>query len=100
MSAGAIPVLVVRDWVRPFEELVDWSAFSFIFSPDQVPDIINTLRAVPPKTLMEMQVRFGDLNVRRDHAEKAEIYARRRYICQSSLYSTVQDGHNNLLVNL
>lgn len=56
MSAGAIPVLVVRDWVRPFEESVDWPAFSFMFSPEQVPEIVQTLRAVPPEKLREMQV--------------------------------------------
>lgn len=56
MSAGAIPVLVVRDWVRPFEELVDWPSFSFIFSPDQVETIVPTLRAIRPEKLRTMQV--------------------------------------------
>lgn len=56
MSAGTIPVLVVRDWVRPFEELVDWPTFSFTFSPDQVQNILPTLRAVTPEKLREMQV--------------------------------------------
>ena len=56
MSAGAIPVLVVRDYVKPFTEQVDWSAFSFTFSPEQAPDMLRTLRAVPPETVEKMQV--------------------------------------------
>ena len=59
MSAGAIPVFVVRDWVKPFQETVDWPSFSFVFSPDDVgPGMVETLRAVPPDELAEMQVRF------------------------------------------
>ena len=55
MSAGAIPVIVARDWVRPFSELVDWPSFSFLFSPEEVPNMLQTLRAVPKKELDEMQ---------------------------------------------
>lgn len=36
MSAGSIPVFVVRDFVRPFREQIDWPSFSFMFTPDQV----------------------------------------------------------------
>lgn len=58
MSAGAIPVFVVRDWVKPFQEQVDWSSFSFSFTPDAVgPAMVEMLRAVPPDELKEMQVR-------------------------------------------
>ena len=56
MSAGCIPVFVSRDYVKPFTEQVDWSEFSFTFSPDQVSDILPTLRAVPPEKRREMQV--------------------------------------------
>ena len=60
MSAGAIPVFVARDFVRPFSEQYDWPSFSFTFSPDQVgPDMLRTLRAVPPKELEDMQVGVG-----------------------------------------
>lgn len=65
MSAGAIPVFVARDIVRPFQEKFDWAAFSFMFSPDQVgPAMMRTLRAVSDDELEEMQVcryvfRFG-----------------------------------------
>eukprot|EP00752_Nemacystus_decipiens_P004771 g4342.t1 len=55
MSAGCIPVFVARDYVKPFPELVDWSSFSFTFAPDQVPDMLRTLRSVPPKELEQMQ---------------------------------------------
>lgn len=57
MGAGAIPVIVARDYVPPFQEHVDWPAFSFIFAPDQVaPYMMKVLRAVPQAKLEEMQV--------------------------------------------
>lgn len=57
MSAGAIPVFIARDIIRPFREQFDWPSFSFIFSPDRVgPAMVETLRAVPPDALKEMQV--------------------------------------------
>lgn len=57
MSAGAIPVFVGRDLVRPFDEEFDWDKFSFVFTPDEVgPGLIETLRAVSPEQLKEMQV--------------------------------------------
>ncbi|CAM9963910.1 unnamed protein product [Ectocarpus sp. 4 AP-2014] len=56
MSAGAIPVFVVRDWIKPFQEQIDWPSFSFVFSPDDVgPIMMETLRAVEPAQLLEMQ---------------------------------------------
>ncbi|CAM9211637.1 unnamed protein product, partial [Ascophyllum nodosum] len=56
MSAGAIPVFVARDIVKPFSENYDWPSFSFTFSPDQVgPVMLQTLRVVPPDELAEMQ---------------------------------------------
>lgn len=59
MSAGAIPVFVVRDWVRPFSEQIDWPAFSFMFSPDQVgPEMMRKLQSVSPEVLKNMQVRY------------------------------------------
>ncbi|CAN0442925.1 unnamed protein product, partial [Hapterophycus canaliculatus] len=58
MSAGAIPVFVVRDWVKPFQEQIDWPSFSFVFSPDDVgPTMLEALRAVEPEELKQMQVR-------------------------------------------
>lgn len=57
MSAGAIPVFVVRDWIKPFQEHIDWPSFSFTFSPDQVgPRMVDVLRAVSPEQLRLMQV--------------------------------------------
>lgn len=58
MSAGAIPVFVARDYVRPFREEFDWPSFSLMFSPEQVETtMMKTLRAVSPEKLVEMQVR-------------------------------------------
>lgn len=57
MSAGAIPVFVARDMVRPFPERVDWPSLSFSFSPEEVgPAMMATLRSVPPAELLVMQV--------------------------------------------
>ena len=57
MSAGTIPVFVVRDWIKPFQEQVDWPSFSFTFSPDQLgPEMVDVLKAVPADQLIEMQV--------------------------------------------
>lgn len=59
MSAGAIPVFVGRDMVRPFTEQIDWPSFSFLFTPDEVNTLmVKTLRAVTPDRLAEMQVRL------------------------------------------
>ncbi|CAN0085050.1 unnamed protein product [Ectocarpus sp. 12 AP-2014] len=55
MSAGAIPVIVVRDWVKPFPEKVDWSSFSFTFSPDEVPQMMEVLRSLSLAETEEMQ---------------------------------------------
>eukprot|EP00752_Nemacystus_decipiens_P012930 g11444.t1 len=58
MGAGAIPVIVARDYVPPFVEDIDWPSFSFMFAPDQVgPYMMDVLRAVPQKQLEEMQIR-------------------------------------------
>ncbi|CAM9123044.1 unnamed protein product [Ectocarpus sp. 13 AM-2016] len=54
-TAGAIPVIVVRDWVKPFPEKVDWSSFSFTFSPDEVPQMLEVLRSLPLAEIEEMQ---------------------------------------------
>lgn len=57
MSAGAIPVIVARDYVRPFPERIDWPSMSFMFTPDEVGEyMMAVLRAVEPKKLWEMQV--------------------------------------------
>ncbi|CAN0290615.1 unnamed protein product [Ectocarpus sp. 6 AP-2014] len=55
MSAGVIPVIVVRDWVKPFPEKVDWPSFSFTFSPDEVPQMLEVLRTLPLAEMKGMQ---------------------------------------------
>lgn len=32
MSAGSIPVFVVRDFVRPFREQIDWPSFVHLYA--------------------------------------------------------------------
>ncbi|CAM9146099.1 unnamed protein product [Scytosiphon promiscuus] len=57
MSAGAIPVFVMRDAILPLPEQIDWASFSFIFTPDDVgPAMIETLRrASESDRISEMQ---------------------------------------------
>ncbi|CAM9904738.1 unnamed protein product [Sphacelaria rigidula] len=58
MSAGAIPVFIGRDIVRPFREQIPWPLFSFIFTPDEAETVmLPTLKAVSPESLEKMQVR-------------------------------------------
>lgn len=67
MSAGAIPVFVVRDWIKPFQEQIDWSSFSFSVTPENVgPQLVETLRAIPPEELRVMQVSLAS-SVRAAH---------------------------------
>ncbi len=56
MRTGCIPVIVATDFVKPFAEEIDWSTFSFTFSPDEAPDMVRTLRSVSPEELRQMQV--------------------------------------------
>lgn len=64
MSAGAIPVFVARDIVRPFREEIDWPSFSFVFTPDQAQTVmVGILKATPPEKLLEMQVRADKVTV-------------------------------------
>ncbi|CAB1113584.1 unnamed protein product [Ectocarpus sp. CCAP 1310/34] len=56
LSAGAIPVFIHQDFVKPFPGQIPWSEFSFSFPPEEAPRILETLRAVPDKKLAQMQV--------------------------------------------
>lgn len=70
MSAGAIPVFVTRDYVRPLPELVDWPAMSFMFRPEDVGEsMMETLRAVEPHQLWDMQVCLEPASARRGLVE-------------------------------
>lgn len=64
LFAGALPVFIHQDFVKPFPGLIPWNDFSFTFAPEDAPRILETLRAVPDKRLVEMQVRHELLSVR------------------------------------
>ncbi|CAM9123156.1 unnamed protein product [Ectocarpus sp. 6 AP-2014] len=55
LSAGALPVFIHQDFVKPFPGKIPWSEFSFSFPPEEVPRMLKTLRAVPDKKLAQMQ---------------------------------------------
>ncbi len=76
MGAGAIPVIVARDMVLPFREQFDWPSFSLWFTPDQVgPDLVATLRAIPPAQLEEMQVGIVIVAVRQVRTKEVHCIA-------------------------
>lgn len=56
LSAGAIPVFIHQNFVKPFPGKIPWSTFSFSFPAEEAPRIIDTLRAVPVEKLAKMQV--------------------------------------------
>lgn len=56
LSAGAIPVFVHDNFVKPFPARIPWHRCSFTFSSQDTPGIIDALRAVPHQRLLEMQV--------------------------------------------
>ncbi|CAN0467655.1 unnamed protein product, partial [Scytosiphon promiscuus] len=51
VSAGAIPVVIHHNFVKPFHGVIPWSTFSFSFPAEQAPRIIDTLGAVPARKL-------------------------------------------------
>ncbi|CAM9123001.1 unnamed protein product [Ectocarpus sp. 6 AP-2014] len=55
LSAGALPVFIHQDFVKPFPGKIPWSEFSFSFPSEEVPRMLKTLRAVPDKKLAQMQ---------------------------------------------
>lgn len=56
LSAGAIPVFIHEDFVKPFPELIPWRRCSFTFPPEHSANILQTLRSVSPHKLATMQV--------------------------------------------
>ena len=57
LSAGAIPVFIHQNFVKPFPGRIPWNTFSFSFPAEEAPRIIDTLRTVSPPKLAEMQAR-------------------------------------------
>ncbi|CAM9463743.1 unnamed protein product [Laminaria digitata] len=55
LSAGAIPVFIHQNFVKPFPGKIPWSTFSFSVPAEESPSIIDTLRAVPVEKLAKMQ---------------------------------------------
>lgn len=86
MSAGAIPVIVARNTVRPFQEEFDWPSFSFVFSPEEVQtSMVQTLRALSPEEVAEMQVRDSSPS-------------RPRCACESSTSTSLQQSQHVYII--
>ncbi|CAM9492023.1 unnamed protein product [Laminaria digitata] len=61
LSAGAIPIFIHQNFVKPFPGIIPWSTFSFSFPAEEAPRIIETLREVPVEKLAKMQVTAIDV---------------------------------------
>lgn len=55
MSVGCIPVLVGDDYVKPFEDLIDWRNTAFEFCESCADDILPALKATPPEVVEIMR---------------------------------------------
>eukprot|EP00904_Undaria_pinnatifida_P002679 jgi/Undpi1/12411/HiC_scaffold_5.g02083.m1 len=74
LSAGAIPVFIHQNFVKPFPGKIPWSTFSFTFPAEESSQIINTLRRVPVEKLAEMQVKKKGVGRRTRIARGKEVY--------------------------
>ncbi len=55
LSAGAIPVLIADDYVRPFESLIQWERCLVQFSTYDLHRILPTLRSLPKEDVVDRQ---------------------------------------------
>ncbi len=55
LSAGAIPVLIADDYVRPFESLIQWERCLLQFSTHDLHRILQTLRSLPKEDVVDRQ---------------------------------------------
>ncbi len=55
LSAGAIPVLIADDYVRPFESLIQWERCLLQFSTHDLHRILPTLRSLPKEDVVDRQ---------------------------------------------
>jgi hypothetical protein len=55
LSAGAIPVLIADDYVRPFESLIQWERCLLQFSTHDLHRILTTLRSLPKEDVVDRQ---------------------------------------------
>ena len=61
---GSIPVLVDAKLVLPFCSVIDWQAFSVRVTPQQIPQLPQLLRAIPPARVAAMQARLAEVKRR------------------------------------
>lgn len=79
LSAGAIPVFIHNDFVKPFPNRIPWRLCSFSFPVEEAPYIIETLRAVPQEKLTAMQVK--DKRAKNDTGGSKHGGASRASVC-------------------
>lgn len=51
-----VPVIISDNFVPPFFEVLDWSAFSVILAEKDIPNLKETLLSIPEKKYIEMQL--------------------------------------------
>lgn len=50
-----VPVIIADNFVLPFEEVLDWSAFSVVIAEKDIADLKNILMAIPLRRYLKMQ---------------------------------------------
>lgn len=56
LSAGTIPVFIIKDYVKPFPGRIPWRKFSLCFPTEEAEHVLEFLRAIPMEKVIEMQV--------------------------------------------
>nr|XP_010924229.1 probable glycosyltransferase At5g03795 [Elaeis guineensis] len=49
-----VPVIIADNFVLPFDEVLDWSAFSVVVAEQDIPDLKNILLGIPLRRYMSM----------------------------------------------
>jgi len=60
LAAGAIPVIVSDGWVLPFEDVLDYRAFSVVIPEARCGDTLDILRRLPEADIARMRTAAGN----------------------------------------
>ena len=61
---GSIPVIVDDQILLPFCQVLDWRRFSVRIRSEQIPQLAQILKAIPPAKVAEMQARLAEVKHR------------------------------------
>ncbi|KAF9601402.1 hypothetical protein IFM89_019675 [Coptis chinensis] len=63
IHAGCVPVLISKDYIPPFSDVLDWSQFSVQIPIEKIPDIKTILQAIPDNKYIKMQKRVTRVQI-------------------------------------